>query len=136
MKAYSQVIMIFMNTKKVGDLGEGIACTFLERKGFRIMGRNYRKAFGEVDIVAEKGNIVRFVEVKSVTREKDDDISRENGYRPEEQVHPRKLEKIARTAEAYMAEKGDRREYQIDVVAVFMVPRLKKARCRMMENVL
>ena len=53
--------------KEVGRIGEGIATQFLERKGFRVVARNYRKPWGEIDIIAEKGGIVRFVEVKAVS---------------------------------------------------------------------
>lgn len=123
-------------TKELGALGEEIACTFLLQKGFTILARNYRKAFGEIDIIAEKAQIVRFVEVKAISRENLDDISRENNeYRPEEQVHPAKLRKIAMTAEAYMNEVGIDKEYQIDVIGVFMDTKRRKAKCRLFERV-
>ena len=123
--------------KMVGRVGEDVAAQFRGRKGFKILERNYRKPWGEIDIIAEKGGIVRFVEVKAVSREALGDISRENNnYRPEEQVHPTKLRKIARTAELYMNGKGDRREYQIDVVGVLLDMNTRKARCRLFEQVL
>lgn len=123
--------------KKIGSLGEGIAAQFLEGKGFTILSRNYRKPWGEIDIIAEKGGVVRFVEVKSVSRESLPDVSRENmSYRPEELVHEAKLRKIARTAEMYMNGQNDTREYQIDVVGVFLDLGTRKARCRLYEQVL
>ena len=129
-----------MSTKETGAFGEAIASRFLARKGFSILGKNYRKPWGEIDIIAEKRGIVRFVEVKSVTREKTDiigHVSREmDEYRPEEQVHPQKLKKISRTAETYMIEMHDLREFQIDVVAVFLNPSKREAKCRLYENVL
>lgn len=126
-----------MSTRDVGNVGESVACVFLERKGFRVIARNYRKPWGEVDIIAEKGGTVRFVEVKSVHRDVLPDISHETGgYRPEEQVHPKKLAKIARVAETYMAERRDDREYQIDVVGVFLNEKTRSARCRLYENAL
>jgi len=76
---------------KTGHLGERIAAEFLNRKGFRVVAMNYRRPCGEVDIVAEKAGQVRFVEVKTVTREAFGGISREMDYRPEELVHDRKL---------------------------------------------
>ena len=42
--------------KEVGRVGEDIAAQFLERKGFKILARNYRKPWGEIDIIAEKGD--------------------------------------------------------------------------------
>jgi putative endonuclease len=123
--------------KEVGRIGEEIACQFLASKGFKIIDRNYRKPWGEIDIIAEKGNSVRFLEVKSVSREILPNISREmSDYRPEEQVHPAKLRKIARTAELYMNSKNDDREFQIDVVGVFLDMKIRKARCRLFEQVL
>ncbi len=123
--------------KSIGIIGEDVACQFLERKGFKILERNYRKPWGEIDIIAEKAGTVRFVEVKAVSRESISNISREMGdYRPEEQVHPEKLGKIARTAELYMAEKNDDREFQIDVVGVFLNMKAKQAHCRLFEQAL
>ena len=70
--------------RKIGDIGEEVVCKYLETKGFRVLERNYLRKWGEIDIVAEKGQLLSFIEVKSV--------SRENGsrgtYRPEENMHP------------------------------------------------
>ena len=123
--------------KRVGVLGEDVACQFLKGKGFKVLVRNYRKPWGEIDIIAEKGGIVRFVEVKTVSREKLPDISRENNdYRPEEQVSAFKLQKLTRTAELYMNAVGDSREFQIDVVGVYLNVETRQARCRLYEQVL
>ncbi|OGG52450.1 hypothetical protein A3H16_03685 [Candidatus Kaiserbacteria bacterium RIFCSPLOWO2_12_FULL_53_8] len=122
--------------KEVGRLGEDIACQFLERKGFKILARNYRKPWGEIDIIAEKNNSVRFVEVKAVSRESLPNGSREMDYRPEEMVDSRKLRKLARTAALYMEVQKDKREFQIDVVGVIMVMAKRTARCRLFEQAL
>jgi putative endonuclease len=47
--------MLKSKTSRTGALGEEIAATFLARKGFRIIEKNYRKPWGEIDIIAEKG---------------------------------------------------------------------------------
>lgn len=120
--------------KHVGRLGEDIACQFLERKGFKILGRNYRKPWGEIDIIAEKASIVRFIEVKTVSREPLPDISREMDYRPEEMATPDKLRKVARTATLYMENKKDKREFQIDVLGVILNKKTRQARCRLIEQ--
>ena len=122
--------------KEVGRIGEDIAAQFLTRKGFKVIERNYRKPWGEIDIIAVKGSSVRFVEVKTVSREILPDFSTEGGYRPEEQVHPSKLAKLSRTAELYMANKDDDRDFQIDVVGVFLEMKTRRARCRLFEQVL
>lgn len=115
--------------KDVGRGGEDIACQFLQRKGYQILDRNYRRKWGEIDIIAVKDDVVRFVEVKAVSRESND-------YRPEELVHKTKLRKVARTASLYMDEKRDNREYQIDVVGVIMNEATRMARCRLFEQAL
>ncbi len=122
--------------KEVGRTGEDIAAQFLASKGFKIITRNYRKPWGEIDIIAEKGDIVRFVEVKAVSRENLPDISREMDYRPEELVHVRKLKKLARTAAMYMEVMKDHREFQIDVVGVIIDKSRRIARCRFFEQAL
>ena len=123
--------------RRLGNVGEDIACRFLASKGFCIRERNYLRKWGEIDIVAEKAGTVRFIEVKAVSRESLQDISREkDGYRPEEMVHPAKLAKLSRTVEMYMNEREDERDYQIDVVTVYMDIRTRKARCRLYEQVL
>jgi len=123
--------------KEAGRIGEQIAADFLARKGFIVLERNYRKPWGEIDIIAEREGTIRFVEVKTLSRDFLPDVSRENDdYRPEEQVHPWKLKKIARTAELYMNSQKDSREYQIDVVGVFLDKRTRRARCRLFEQVL
>lgn len=122
--------------KNTGKMGEEIACQFLRKKGFRIITQNYRKPWGEIDIIAEKNGEIRFVEVKTVSREILPDISREMDYRPEELVDIRKLKKVARTATLYMEVMKDNREYQIDVVGVIMSQSTRTARCRLFEQVL
>lgn len=122
--------------RRIGQIGEGIAAKFLEEKGFSIIGRNYKRKFGEVDIIAKKGNSIRFVEVKSSRYIAIPDVTRENGgYRPEELVHPMKLKKISIVANEYMADKPEKLDFQIDVIAVFLDEARMVGRCRFIENV-
>ena len=115
--------------KQVGRGGEEIAAQFLERKGYKIIERNYRKKWGEIDVIAETDNVVHFVEVKAVSRESKD-------YRPEELIHESKLRKVARTAALYMEQQRDGREFQIDGIAVIMDMATRTARCRFYEQVM
>lgn len=123
-------------SSSIGALGEEIAATFLRKKGYAVIEMNFRRPWGEIDIIALKGNVVRFVEVKTISVSLEN-ISREiEYYRPEEQIHSAKLRKIVRTAEAYMAGKGDPREFQIDAVGVLMDTTSRRARCRLFEQIL
>ena len=115
--------------KNTGKGGEEVACQFLARKGYKVIERNYRRKWGEIDIIAIKNNTVRFVEVKAVSRESE-------AYRPEELLHVTKLRKVARTAALYMASHKDEREYQVDAVTVVMNQETHMARCRLFEQVL
>ena len=126
-----------MNKKRsTGNTGEDIACQFLRRKGYVVVCRNYLKPWGEIDIVAEKDDIVHFVEVKALSRENLDEVSREMDHQPEDLVDIRKLKKVARTAALYMETTHDRREYQIDVVGVILSQKTRNARCRLIEQAL
>ena len=53
-----------MNKHQVGNYGEERAVWFLTRKGYQILGRNYRCRQGEVDIIAKDGPYLVFIEVK------------------------------------------------------------------------
>lgn len=128
--------MLKSPTSRIGAIGEQVAVQYLRSKGYSIVECNYRKPWGEIDIIAFLNNVVHFVEVKAITGDIEK-LSRENNsYRPEEQIHPAKLHKIVRTAELYMAHKGNDREYQIDAIGVILDPITRKARCRLMEQIL
>ena len=91
-----------------GNLAENEACEVLKRKGFKILKRNFRNRFGEIDIIAKDDDITVFVEVKAKT-----------GTflgSPEEMVDKRKLSKIRNMAQAYL--NGLSVPCRIDVVAV------------------
>ena len=51
----------------IGKKGEDIAVVFLKKKGWKILERNYRKQYGEIDIIARKQNLLIFIEVKNRT---------------------------------------------------------------------
>lgn len=125
-----------MSRSDIGALGEKLAGEFLEKRGFRLIEKNYRKPWGEIDIIASKGGVIRFVEVKTVSREMGVDVSREPSHEPEEMAHSFKLEKLSRVVETYMSSKKLDMDYQIDVVTVVLDSRKRIARCRLYEQVL
>ena len=118
--------------KKIGALGENMACRFLVKHGFKILDRNYSKKWGEIDIVAEKDKIFRFIEVKSIVSYETD------RYRPEENVHYQKLKRLSRVIQTYLLDKkvSYETEWQIDIMAVFLDLENKKAKFRFMENII
>lgn len=124
--------------QKVGKLGEDVAEKFLVKHGFSILDRNYTKKWGEIDIVAEKGNVIHFIEVKAVARK--DFVTQEtiDYYRPEDNVHPWKLKRLSRTIQTYLLHKKapDEKEWQLDIMAVFLDMDKRQARVRITENVI
>ena len=54
-----------LNKKQIGDLAEDKACSFLQKKGFCLVERNYRSPFGELDLIMQDKNEVVFIEVRS-----------------------------------------------------------------------
>ncbi|QQR82278.1 YraN family protein [Candidatus Campbellbacteria bacterium] len=124
---------------QIGKIGEELACLFLVKRGFKIVERHYLKKCGEIDIIANKDKVLRFVEVKCVSRETGNSVvSRETQKRPEENVTREKLERLSRTIQTYLAEKRISREtrYQVDVVAIRLNLKDKTARTLFIENVL
>ena len=122
--------MSFTDKQKIGNLGEEIGCKFLVKRGFSIKDRHYRKKRGEIDIIAEKDGFLHFIEVKTVSHITD--------HNPEENVHPWKQKRMARAVQTYLLEKKvpDEMEWQIDIMAIFLDFKTRKAKIRMTENVI
>lgn len=123
--------------QRIGKLGEDLACKFLMKRGFKVLDRNYLKKWGELDIVAKKDGNIHFVEVKSVSRELDPKnvIHETDGYRPEDNMHPWKLKRLARTIETYLLEKDWEGDWVFDVVTVFIDENKRIGRVKMIEDV-
>lgn len=54
--------------RKAGDKGENLVAEFLQKQGYTLLARNYTKRTGEIDLIATRGEIVAFVEVKARTK--------------------------------------------------------------------
>lgn len=87
-----------MNKRCVGSLYEDICAEYLTENGFNVLQRNYKCKVGEIDIVAEKDNIIRFIEVKY----------RGNGKYgfALESIDLKKQNRIKRAASWFLNEKG------------------------------
>jgi putative endonuclease len=82
------------STRESGRRGEDLVCARLAERGMRVLERNVAERFAELDIVAEDGDILCFVEVRT----RNDDLL---GH-PAETVDERKQRKIRRAAEAWL----------------------------------
>lgn len=95
----------------VGQAGEKAAAALLRKEGFRIIAYNFKTPLGEIDVIAEEGNVLCFIEVKT---------RRSVAYgSPAEAVTPRKQRQIARVAAVYVSRNcPEGRDCRFDVVTV------------------
>jgi len=101
-----------MGTIRLGTRGEGLAVKHLKNKGYRIIKRNFKTPSGEIDIIAQDGDTLVFVEVKARTGE--------SFGRPEEAVGPRKQKKIRTIAQQYLFSQKKERAARFDIVSVLI----------------
>jgi putative endonuclease len=120
-----------------GTLGEDLACRFLMKHGFEIVERNYWQKCGEIDIIAKNKGILHFIEVKSVSCENINNVS-DNGYRPEDNLHSWKLERLSKTIQVYLNNKSvsDETNWKFDVVTVYIDTENKVSRVNFLENII
>ncbi len=100
-----------MRNKTIGACGEDAACEYLKNKGYRIAARNMRTRAGEIDIIAEDGECLVFVEVKTRT-------SSAFGT-PAEAVTYYKRQNIIRAAEMYLMKNPAESDIRFDVIEVY-----------------
>ena len=104
-----------MRRIRTGKLGEELAVAYLQRAGYRILAQNFRCLHGEVDIIAEDGDIIVFVEVKSRKSEMFGE--------PQEAVGLEKQKKLSRISLHYLQQKRlETCNARFDVVAVKLLP--------------
>ena len=94
---------------RVGKWGEDAVAVYLAGRGYEILARNARTPYGEIDIIARQGDILIFVEVKTLRSSKH--------FFPEQNVTIRKRAHMVACAEHYAMENAID-HWQIDVVAV------------------
>jgi len=126
-----------MNSKKLGILGENLAIDYLKEKGYKILDRNYFKKIsavqkGEIDIVAEKKEIISFIEVKTSSF-----FSEGADFFPEQRVDFQKQKQLIKLAKAWLLERRRSLDcrWQIDVVSVKIDQSSKKTKIRHLKNV-
>ncbi len=94
-------------TQKTGALGEAFAAEYYEKRGFKIVARNYHSRFGEIDVIAENDFYVVFCEVK--TR------SVKAVERPATSVGKAKIKKLTLTAMKFLSENDRDKQPRFDV---------------------
>lgn len=97
--------------KRLGAKGEHLAATHLKKCGYKILQKNFRTSFCEVDIIALKGDVLVFCEVK--TR------SNQAFGSPCEAVTPAKRRLYVRAAQSYLSGKTENYTVRFDIIEIF-----------------
>lgn len=95
--------------QRIGKWGEGIAAAWLAERGYRILARNVRTPYGEIDIVAQQGDTAVFIEVKTLTSS--------GNFFPEQQITARKREHMLHAAQHYAAQNAVD-QWRIDAISI------------------
>ena len=113
-----------------GAWAENYVAQYLSSKNYVVLDRNYKRKWGEIDLIAEKGGILVFVEVKANSKE----IS---GFEPENRVNPEKLRRLHRAVQTYLASKkhSPNQDWQIDVVSLTLNKERGSVKIRHFKNI-
>ena len=122
--------MVEHKTSELGFFAEHYAAEYLKSKKYKILGHNYRKPWGEIDVIAEKERVVIFVEVKASKK----DIP---GFEPERRVNADKRHRMARIARTYLSDQNYPADqpWQMDIVSVSFVKERGVAKIRHYKNI-
>jgi len=98
------------DTKELGNQGEDFASSFLLKKGYKIVNRNWKMGANEIDIIAENDDFIVFIEVKT----------RSDNYleHPYTAVTTSKQKTIIRIADHYLRRYNIDKECRFDIISV------------------
>ena len=125
------------NKSEIGRIGEDLACQYLKNKGFQIIERNFRRPWGEIDIISqdENGALV-FVEVKTMRQFGNAAIAELN---TEEKITKQKLTKIKRTSYLYANANPelvkDEIGWRVDAITISIDTQNQKRQVNHFENI-
>lgn len=118
------------NLSDLGFFGQKLAVKFLTDRGYLILGENFLRPWGEIDVVCQKERVIVFVEVKTNKKETP-------GFEPESRVNHDKLARMVRAARTYLLTKKypDDQEWRLDVIAVTIQKEKLSAKIRHYLNI-
>jgi len=127
---------IIMDKSFIGKFGEDLACQYLKNKGYTIIERNFRKKWGELDIIAKNRGVLVFVEVKTMRQSGNENSAKE--LNPENQLTVAKYKKLKRAASLYAGRNqnlvDDKKGWRIDLIAIDLMEN-QNPRIRHYENI-
>ncbi len=101
-----------MSTVDIGKTGEDIAQGYLEKKGHKIVGRNHKNKYGEIDLITKDKDTLVFVEVRTRAGER--------FGTPEDSLNSKKKKKLFKNAGIYALSNNYSGDYRIDFVGVVL----------------
>ena len=100
-----------MDKQSLGQFGEEQAARYLRRRFYTILARNYRCRFGEIDLIAKRGGVLAFVEVK---------LRRDDAHgEAREFVTVRKQQRVLAAAELWLSQNETALQPRFDVIEVY-----------------
>ncbi len=103
--------------KVLGKKGEKLVASYLKKQGYKLLARNYVTPFGEADIIAEDGDEIAFIEVKTRTTD--------NYGSPSEAVGKDKRRRYKKIAACYWKQTGEEPNARFDVAEVYADGRIE-----------
>lgn len=112
---------------KTGATGEELACEYLKNNGYAIIERNFRRYYGEIDIIAKKDGVLVFFEVKALKMRQsnaanDSSGLSSSGLLPEDNLTSAKLKKLRKICEVFAVKRSElideAKGWQIDLLAI------------------
>ncbi|MBI2098565.1 MAG: YraN family protein [Candidatus Wildermuthbacteria bacterium] len=116
-----------MEKLDVGRLGEKLASEYLRKQGYTILAQNYRTRYAEIDLIAKQKDVLVIVEVRTK-------VGEQFGT-PEETLNYKKLQKVRRNAEAYVAYGKWKGPCRIDAVCIVLAEDYTPQRIEHHENI-
>jgi len=115
---------------QIGEVGEKEAVNWLVKHGYKIRETNYRKPYGEVDIIAGKDWILHFVEVKT------SQYYPNSAFAPEIRINRIKIRNLKKICETYLRETrvSQDQHWQIDVISVILDDDSSVREIKLFEN--
>jgi len=116
------------NNQSVGKIGETLAEKYLIKQGYKILEKNFRSRYGEIDLVVTKGSSIKFVEVK--TR-----IGTSKGM-PYEAVNFYKIKHLERACQYFLLKKNLKNyKLSLDVISIVLKSNLEIEKLDFFESI-
>lgn len=124
------ILKVLTERRKIGNIGERAAASYLRKKGYRILKKNYAPLDNEIDIIAENREFTAFIEVKTRT----EGMENPSEPRPASAVTPKKQRGIINTAKYFLGTHRSGLKARLDIIEVYLDKRKRVQRILHLEG--